>query len=136
MIGRNKFLRWQKPLNNRTKSNNGMHPTRFSMNVIENLAIAELSARRVMPGVRFPKCGELGTLLGRFQRMKALPEEITASAFTAANGEYAWPRAQIVKALQIIIETKQAILGGEVWAVKDGKIWGMILNAAGETTGV
>jgi hypothetical protein len=68
--------------------------------------------------------------------MKVLPEEITASAFTAANGEYAWPRTQIVEAFRIIVETEQAILGGEVWAVKGGKIWGAIPDATGEISGV
>ena len=31
-------------------SNNGMHPTANSAAFIENLAVAELNARRVMPG--------------------------------------------------------------------------------------
>jgi hypothetical protein len=35
-----------------TKPNDGMHPTRISMDFIVNLAAAALNARRVMLGVR------------------------------------------------------------------------------------
>lgn len=34
-----------------TPSNNSMHPTRVSSNLIVNLAVGQLNARRVMPGV-------------------------------------------------------------------------------------
>jgi hypothetical protein len=62
-----------------------------------------------------------------------LPEEILSNAFIAANGEYARQRPHVFTALRVIAETAQATLGGEVWAVKDGKIWGIIPNTKGET---
>ncbi len=68
--------------------------------------------------------------------MQALPERITALAFTAGNGEYAWPRPHILEALRAISETKQAVLGGEVWCVREGKISGLLPSTKDEPPGV
>ncbi len=42
--------------------NNGMHPTANSAALIENLSVSRLSARRVMPSVRFLLNGEIQEL--------------------------------------------------------------------------
>lgn len=63
--------------------------------------------------------------------MKPLPEEIVSSAFIVANGEYAWKRSHIFIALQAIAETEQAILGGDIWVIKDGKTYGLFSDEVG-----
>jgi len=62
---------------------------------------------------------------------RELPETVTATAFQSKNGEYAWPRKHITEALHEIVKIEQAILGGEVWVVRDGKIRGLIPDVAG-----
>ena len=52
--------------------------------------------------------------------MKNLPEEIMSDAFVE-DGKYAWRRPHIFTALRAIAKTKQAILGGDVWVVENGK---------------
>ena len=68
--------------------------------------------------------------------MRQLPARITAAAFQASNGEYAWRRSNIVEALQAIAQSNQAILGGEVWAIVGGRIMGLIPSALDEPPGV
>jgi hypothetical protein len=63
--------------------------------------------------------------------MKPLPDDILSSAFTLPNGEYAWQRSQIFTALQAIADTEQAILGGDVWFIKDGKTYGVFSDEQG-----
>lgn len=63
--------------------------------------------------------------------MKPLSEEAVSSAFTADDGQYAWRRPYIIIALRAIAETEQAILGGDVWTVKEGKIFSLFPPAKG-----
>jgi hypothetical protein len=61
--------------------------------------------------------------------MDKLPSSITATAFRATNGEYAWPRPHIVSAIKAIGKSRQAILGGEVWAVCGNQVLGLLPSA-------
>ena len=63
--------------------------------------------------------------------MKSLPAEIVSSAIIVANGEYAWQRSHIFTALRAITEKGQAILGGDIWVVKDGKTYGVFSKKVG-----
>jgi hypothetical protein len=63
--------------------------------------------------------------------MKPLPSGIVSSAFVLPNGEYAWQRSQIFTALRAIADSDQAILGGDVWVVKDGKTYGVFSDEQG-----
>jgi hypothetical protein len=48
------------------------------------------------------------------------PLELEQHAFRARNGEYGWTRAQIPLVAQILCRHGLAILGGELWWVRDG----------------
>jgi hypothetical protein len=63
--------------------------------------------------------------------MKPLPEEISSGAFTSDNGEYGWQNPHIFTALKAIAETGQAILGGDVWTVENGKICSLFPDTIG-----
>jgi hypothetical protein len=52
-----------------------------------------------------------------------LNSDITAAAFVASNGELAWRRADIERALGAIRDSGQAILGGEVWLITGPGSW-------------
>ena len=52
-----------------------------------------------------------------------LPERITAKAFKASNGELAWRRADLEEAITAIRNSRQAILGGEVWLITSSDTW-------------
>jgi hypothetical protein len=55
------------------------------------------------------------------------PPELERNAFRADNGEYGWTRAQIPQVVEILRSFKMAILGGELWWVKDGSTgWDLI----------
>src|SRR6266545_2836871 len=47
-------------------------------------------------------------------------EEIGAEAFRASNGEFGWTRAQIPGVVAALRAQQLAILGGELWWVRDG----------------
>lgn len=63
--------------------------------------------------------------------MKTLSNEIISSAFVSDDGEYAWQRPHIIAALRAVAETGQAVLGGDVWTVDDGKICSLFPNTKG-----
>jgi hypothetical protein len=46
--------------------------------------------------------------------------ELERDAFLASNGEFGWTRAQIPVVVSILRSQKMAILGGELWWVRDG----------------
>jgi hypothetical protein len=48
------------------------------------------------------------------------PPELERDAFRADNGEFGWTRAQIPQLVNILRSQQLAILGGELWWVKDG----------------
>ena len=71
--------------------------------------------------------------------MKALPQSITERAYVSPGAkEFAWRRHDMPAALQAIAASGQAILGGEVWIVKDpGGNWhGLIPSKTGGPDGV
>ena len=52
--------------------------------------------------------------------MKPLPRTVAEKAYVSPGGkEFAWRRADLPEALQAIVASGQAVLGGEVWIVKD-----------------
>jgi hypothetical protein len=55
------------------------------------------------------------------------PPELERDAFRTDNGEYGWTRAQIPQVVNILRSLEMAILGGELWWVKDGSTgWDLI----------
>jgi hypothetical protein len=48
------------------------------------------------------------------------PPELLRDAFPADNGEFGWTRAQIPEVVNILRSYEMAILGEELWWVKDG----------------
>ncbi len=71
--------------------------------------------------------------------MKKLPHEIEIKAYiTPGAKEYAWRRIDLDHALNAIVKSGQAILGGEVWLVKNStEHWiGLIPSRYGEPPGV
>jgi len=63
--------------------------------------------------------------------MNSLPKEIISSAFIADGGEYAWHSSHIFIALQAILITDRAILGGDVWTIENGKICSLFPEVKG-----
>jgi hypothetical protein len=60
------------------------------------------------------------------------PPELERNAFRADNGEYGWTRAQIPQVVNILRSRRMAILGGELWWVKDGSTsWDLITQRDG-----
>lgn len=55
-----------------------------------------------------------------------LSAEVTKNAHHASNGELAWKKEDIPAALDELSKLHLAVLGGEIWGVHDGKIWGML----------
>jgi len=68
--------------------------------------------------------------------MRELPQSITAVAFQAANGEFAWRRSNVPDALRAIAASGHAVLGGEVWVVAGDRITGLVPSCKGEPPGV
>jgi hypothetical protein len=55
------------------------------------------------------------------------PPELERDAFRADNGEFGWTREQIPQVVNILRSQELAILGGELWWVKDGSTgWDLI----------
>lgn len=48
------------------------------------------------------------------------PSELEQSAFKASNGEYGWARDQVARVVEILVMRRLAILGGELWWVREG----------------
>jgi len=51
------------------------------------------------------------------------PRELEDAAFRSENGEYAWLRQEALAAVCVLAASSRAVLGGEVWLVRDGEIW-------------
>jgi len=61
------------------------------------------------------------------------PPELLRDAFQADNGEFGWTRAQIPQVVNILRSYEMAILGGELWWVKDGSTgWDLIPQRNGQ----
>jgi hypothetical protein len=54
-----------------------------------------------------------------------LPPELTQNAFRA-RGEFGWSREQIPRVVEILRSHEMAILGGELWYVRDGDVYGSV----------
>src|SRR5262245_29395481 len=52
-----------------------------------------------------------------------LPQELEVAAFRSQDGEYAWQRSQALDAVLALANSGRAILGGELWLVRDGQIF-------------
>jgi hypothetical protein len=51
-----------------------------------------------------------------------LPVELERDAFRTPNREFGWTRAQATIAIDALCRHGLAILGGELWYVKDGTV--------------
>ena len=49
------------------------------------------------------------------------PSDLEQNAFRSRNGEFGWTRAQIPLVVSTLRSKKLAILGGELWWVRDGR---------------
>jgi len=47
-------------------------------------------------------------------------DHLERNAFRAGNGEYGWAREQIPEVVETLARQQYAILGGELWWVRDG----------------
>ena len=66
-----------------------------------------------------------------------MPAPATPPAFTARNGELAWPRGDIENALTSLAADARAVLGGEVWLITGADNWdGLIPQRDGSAPGV
>jgi|SRR5882724_10608311 len=52
--------------------------------------------------------------------------ELEHDAFRADNGEFGWTRAQIPTVVEVLRSHGMGILGGELWWVRDGAVYGLI----------
>ncbi len=59
------------------------------------------------------------------------PRELEDAAFRSANGEYAWPRAEALAAVRVLADSGRAVLGGELWLVRDGEMWAGLSQQSG-----
>ncbi|ROS38433.1 hypothetical protein [Amycolatopsis thermoflava] len=59
-----------------------------------------------------------GALLDR------LPPELRAAAWSAVNGELAWPAGQVEAVARWCAEHRLAVVGGEIYEVLPGTQWG------------
>lgn len=55
-----------------------------------------------------------------------LSAEVTKNAYRARNGELAWKKEDIPAVLNELPKLRIVVLGGEIWGVHEGKIWGML----------
>jgi len=56
---------------------------------------------------------------------------IEEAAFKSHTGEYAWRREDIPAAVTEIAGRHFAILGGEIWIVRNSEIWGVVPQSEG-----
>ena len=68
--------------------------------------------------------------------MNPISADTARNAYRAANGEYAWRREDLSAALHSIAGRGLAVLGGEVWAIIDDQVLGLIPSAKDEPPGV
>jgi len=59
------------------------------------------------------------------------PPELEDAAFRSANGEYAWQRSEALAAVRVLADRGHAVLGGELWLVRDGEVWGQLPQHSG-----
>jgi hypothetical protein len=60
------------------------------------------------------------------------PPALKRDAFRATNGEFGWTRAQIPMVVDVLRSNGIAILGGELWWVRDGSTdWDLIPQGQG-----
>ena len=59
------------------------------------------------------------------------PTELEASALRTPGGEYAWTRADALRAVRVLSGSACAVLGGEVWMVSGDKVSGLVPAASG-----
>jgi len=59
------------------------------------------------------------------------PRELEDAAFRSANGEYAWRRSEALAAVRVLADRGRAVLGGELWLVRDGEVWGVLPQHSG-----
>jgi hypothetical protein len=59
------------------------------------------------------------------------PRELEDAAFRSVNGEYAWQRSEALAAVRALADGGCAVLGGELWLVRDGEIWGALRQRSG-----
>jgi hypothetical protein len=59
------------------------------------------------------------------------PRELEDAAFRSSNGEYAWQQSEALDAVRILVGGGRAVLGGELWLVRDGQIWGGLPQKSG-----
>jgi hypothetical protein len=57
--------------------------------------------------------------------------ELERLAHRTAGGEYAWRREDACNAARALALTGRAILGGELWLVQRGQIWGALPQHSG-----
>jgi len=63
------------------------------------------------------------------------PRELEDAAFRGENGEYAWQRQEALAAVCVLAAGGRAVLGGEVWLVRDGEIWAGFSLTSGPSGG-
>ena len=59
------------------------------------------------------------------------PREIEDAAFRTPNGEYAWQQSGALDVVRLLADSGHAVLGGELWLVRDGEIWGALPQKSG-----
>jgi hypothetical protein len=59
------------------------------------------------------------------------PRELEDAAFRSANGEYAWQRSAALAAVRVLADSGRAVLGGELWLVRDGEMWTVLPQQSG-----
>jgi len=64
----------------------------------------------------------------------SLSEKVEKAAFRLQNGELAWKRDDLAAAVEELVESGQAILGGEIWFVHNGTVTGVLPTGSGEMT--
>ena len=57
-------------------------------------------------------------------------EELEATAIRT-GGEYAWRRADALRAARALADSGFATLGGELWLVREGEVWGLLPQHTG-----
>jgi len=70
-------------------------------------------------------------MIKKYKNNDRLPEILTHNAFHEPNGEYAWKKDDIINILNELAKLNYATLGGEIWGVKDNKIYGVLPSKSG-----
>lgn len=59
------------------------------------------------------------------------PRELEDAAFRSVNGEYAWQRSEALAAVRVLADSGLAVLGGELWLIRDGEVWSALPQQSG-----